>query len=248
MRPSADDEVRSEARTALLNDFRDILVRRWPGRISMETILGSAGLAADKYIVDTPRPEDCWYQALKRIQSNNKLLKFIAVVKAAEPNEVLDKLYALEEERQKEAPLKLQAELLGAFTRLLERLRFATNYAGQLRKPEHLETTDLGAIKDYLTDLYRLLDELREILQSAPERNGEIAQASDIEARTNKCTDVLQLYTTLMKYAEPADDPIQLGGTVTPGDLGGRANDEIVLLQAKAGLRNALIRLGKAGS
>jgi hypothetical protein len=48
----------------LLNDFRDILVSRWPERVSRETILATACLAAEEYIVDAPRPEDRWQQTL----------------------------------------------------------------------------------------------------------------------------------------------------------------------------------------
>jgi hypothetical protein len=248
-RPGSDDKVGSEDYVALLNYFRGILVNRWQERLSMETILGSAGLSADKYLIQAPRPEDCWFQALKRICKNNKLLIFINIVQDEldERDETLGRLYALEKERQEKAKLKLQANVVEAFTYLLERLRFAANYTAQLREPEHLETKDLAAIKDYLTDLYRLLDGLKEALRATSGRNDEIAQAGDLEARVNKCTDALQLYITLLQHVNPADDMVQFGATGAHGDLGGRANDEIVLLRAKAWLRNALIRLSKAG-
>jgi hypothetical protein len=75
---------------------------------------------------------------------------------------------------------------------------------------------------------------------------GEVAQLNDIERSANMCIDALQLYMTLLGYTEP-DDMSQIGVTNVPGRLGERASDEVVLLQAKAALRNALIRLTKAG-
>jgi hypothetical protein len=111
-RPGEDDRVRREFRADLLHYFRDMLVSYWPDQISMETILADANLDAGKYIVDTPRPEDRWYHALKKIDSHNKLLNFVATVQQTldVPNDELNRLYALEEGRLKEAELKLQAE------------------------------------------------------------------------------------------------------------------------------------------
>lgn len=248
-RLDAEGEEGTGARLALSNEFCDILVARWPGRTSMETILGRAGLRAGDYVVDTPRPQDLWHQAFIRITNHNKLLPLIAAVKRdlTEPSErqlyVLNELYALEEERHKKTELELQAGVVEDFSDLIERLRLAATHTVKLRKSKHLEMTDIATIESYLTGLYELLDKLQESQRKASGRHDEIVQAKDIEARTSKCTDALQLYMTLLQYANPADEPEQ---SASPGELGGRANDEIVLLRAKAGLRYALIRLEKA--
>lgn len=92
--PGPDEEIRP----ALLRDFREVLVSQWPGPAPMQTILSDAGLNPEKYIIDTPRDEDRWYQAIKRIDRDNKLIKLIDAVRGSfdQENDVIERLYAAE--------------------------------------------------------------------------------------------------------------------------------------------------------
>jgi len=213
----------------------------------METILATACLAAEEYIVDAPRPEDRWQQTLMKIDRDNKLILLIGAVrhKADEPNEVLSRLYFLEEERLKKAKLARGSEAMDAFVRLAKHLSFTADYARKLREPKHLKARELAFITNKLLEFYKLLDELRKAELAAPGPNNEMAQLSDMEERANECSDALQLYTVLLKYANPADGLTQIGATSGSGDLDGRARDAIILLQAKTALREALIHLGE---
>jgi hypothetical protein len=85
-------------RSALLKEFRKVLVDEWPERISMETILSDAGLDAGKYIIDALRADDRWAQAIKRIDRDNKLMELISVVREYfdRENEAVEQLYAAE--------------------------------------------------------------------------------------------------------------------------------------------------------
>ncbi len=244
----AERSKRAE-RAALLKEFRDLLVQRWPRPESMATILGDAQLP-ESYIAETSRVEDRWQQTLKRIDDEHGLLQLVTAVRNSTRVrlEVVEKLYSLEKVTHEEAEeLGRQAQAVGIYNRLVERMRFTTDHVKRLRKPEHLDRKVLAQLKDRLNGLYELLDELRAAQQGPTTRPDEIVQASDIEKQTNTCTDALQLYMTLLDYAQPPDDTVQIGTTEAPGGLGGRASDEIVLLHAKATLRNALIRLGEVG-
>jgi hypothetical protein len=244
----AESNKRAE-RAALLKEFRDLLVERWPRTDSMTTLLGDAGLP-ESFIAEASRVDDRWQQTLKRIDDEHGLLQLVTAVRKSTniPEEVVEKLFSLERIKHEEAEeLGRQAQAVGTYTRLVERMRFTTDHVKRLRKPEHPDRKVLAQLKDRLNGLYELLDELRAAQQGPTTRPDEIVQASDIEKQTNACTDALQLYMTLLDYARPPGDTVHIGTTEAPGGLGGRANDEIVLLHAKAALRNALIRLGEAG-
>jgi tetratricopeptide (TPR) repeat protein len=248
-RVGAEGNVGRDARTTLRKKLQAMLVERWPERVSMETVIDDAGLDSAKFIVDASRAEDRWHQTIKRLEFDYKLAELIEAVQGeiGEPDDDLGELLRLEKERLKEATLELQSKALDSFNRLVDKLSFTTEYIARLREPENLDLITLAAIKDKLHDFYAQLDELRKAQLAAPRRNAEIAQAGNMELQANKCADALQLYMKLVEYDNSADDYPQAGVTGGPGSLSHRETDEVVLVRAKAGLRNALIRLGKAG-
>ena len=96
-----DDRMSAQPRpdrSVLLKEFRNVLVDEWPERVSMETILGDAGLDARRYIVDALRADDRWAQAIRRIDRDNKLIKLIIVVREYfdQENIAIEQLYAAE--------------------------------------------------------------------------------------------------------------------------------------------------------
>jgi hypothetical protein len=239
-----------DAGADILKNFRDLLVREWPERTSMDRVLYDAGLQSYvKHISTDSKPAVNWHQALKKLDTDNKLLKFARTVQGEfdEPQDAVVKLIAFEEGRLDAIDANLQTRAFEAFTRLLGRMTSATSYTRKLREPVHADLKDLAAIKDYLSSLYVLLDELRDAHKNTLMRQDAITQADEIERRMNHCVDSLQLYRTMLQYARPPDDMMEFGAAEPPGGLSGRASDEIALLRAKSRLRNALNHLVDAG-
>jgi hypothetical protein len=142
--------------------------------------------------------------------------------------------------------MKHHTEAMEAFGSLFEHRDAIAESIKELRNTEHTNDAALATLKERLGMIYKSLDKLRSVQRPNVAPGGEAAQLNDIERRTNICIDALQLYMTLLGYTEP-DDMSQIGVTVVSGRLRERASDVVVLLQAKAALRNALIRLTKAG-
>jgi hypothetical protein len=104
-------------------------------------------------------------------------------------------------------------------------------------------------LKQWLHDRYSVeftdkLDELR-TAQRAGASADQITQVSNIEKRANICTDALQLYLALLKFAQPPET-LQVGEASVLGGVGNRASDELWLIKAKNALRNALAWLAEA--
>src|SRR5262245_31595420 len=112
----AERNKRAE-RAALLKEFRDLLVERWPRPDSMATLLGDAGLP-ESYIAETSRVEDRWQQTLKRIDDQHELLQLVTAVRKSTnmPLEAVEKLYSLEKIKHEEAEeLGRQAQAVGTY-------------------------------------------------------------------------------------------------------------------------------------
>lgn len=234
-------------RTALLKEFRELLVERFSEKTSMEVLLADAGLKAS-YIVDTSNVVERWALTLKSIERDSKLLSLLRAVreKYDEPITVVENLLVLEEINDKEKDeLRRQAQAEGTFTRLIWSMRFTTDHVTRLRRAEHPNRTVLTQLKGRLHGLYKLFDELHATQRGSTAQSNEILQAEEIEKLTNRCSDALLYYMTLLEYARPADGPIQIETNEPPGRLTDRAKDESVLIDAKRKLHDALLRLGE---
>jgi hypothetical protein len=234
------EQLNSDDRAILLMNFRKVLVDEWPEPTSMRTILRDAGLPLSRYIIQAEKDDNRWAEALEKIDRDNKLMKLIIAVRnfyGMEKKEAIEQLYAAESAAR-------QTGAMDAFDGLVDHLRFTTDHIKKLQTPENADLKDLAALKDRLKKLYQLLDELR-TAQRAEASADDIAQVGDIEKRANMCTDALQLYLALLKFAQPPET-LQIGEANVPGGLGNRASDELWLIKAKVALRNALARLAEA--
>jgi hypothetical protein len=243
----SDERGSTKSRAILLKDFRGVLVANWPEQESMDRIISDAELTPADFTFDASQPVNRWHKALAKMNSR-QLLAVARVVRdeIAEPVDAVEAIMAFEETRLKEAETRLHAEAMAGFNSLLEHRDAIAGSIKMLRDPEHASDETLTTLKDRLGKIYEYLDKLRSAQRPNVTPSGEAGQLSDIERRANTCIDALQLYTTLLGYTEP-DDISQVGVVNAPGRLGERASDEVILLQAKAALRNALIRLTKAG-
>jgi TIR domain len=107
MSPGPDGDNGDLDRSALLKYLRERLVLGWPERISMETVLSDAGLNPSRYIVDAPRAEDRWNQAVRLIDNDNNLIDLVNFVREYLDyvDDAIEKLYFAELARDRTAPI-----------------------------------------------------------------------------------------------------------------------------------------------